>query len=279
MTIHEAVRYGREVLTRAGVPSPEVDAWWLLEAATGATRAALIVEGSRPLDPAAEASFRAMLERRAAREPLQHIVGETEFYGLGLKVDARALIPRPETERLVELALERLRGVERPAVVDVGTGSGAIALAVKSERPDTVVLATDVSRDALALARENAAGLGLGVEFIRSDLLTAPDVRAFAGRAHAIVTNPPYLPERDRTGASPEVARDPVRALYAGPDGLDVAARLIDQASSLLAPGAWLLAELDPRNVAAAANRAETWSEIEIAADLSGRERFLVLRR
>ena len=279
MTILEAVRHGRDLLTKAGVPSPDVDAWWLLEAATGRSRAALIVDATRPLDPAAETRFRGMLQRRAAREPLQHIVGETEFYGLVLEVDARALVPRPETERLVELALERLWGIDRPALVDVGTGSGAIALALKAERPDATVLATDVSAEALALARDNATRLGLDVAFARSDLLTAPDVRAFARRAHAIVANPPYLPDRDRTGATPEVARDPAGALYAGAEGLDVASRLIEQAATLLAEGAWLLAELDPRNVGAAAQQAGAWSEVEIAADLSGRERFLVLRR
>ena len=259
--------------------SPGVDAWWLLEAATGASRTALLVTSSRVLSPDEEARFLDMLARRAAREPVQHIVGETSFYGVRLRVDPRALIPRPETERLVELALERLRGIDRPNILDVGTGSGAIALALKVERPDANVLAIDVSEDALALARENAGRLGLEVRFVASDVLSDPAARTFARHADAIVANLPYLPDEDAVRPSPEVARDPAAALYAGAEGLDVVTRLIDQAATLVATGTWLLLELDPRNVHTASERAGRWTGVEIAADLTGRERFLMLRR
>jgi release factor glutamine methyltransferase len=280
MTVHEAWRWARGVLAEAGIESADAEAWWLLEASIGRSRTELVIERSRTLGAAERLDFARAVGRRTAREPIQHIVGRTAFYGIELVVDGRALVPRPETERLVEVALERVRGVASPRLLDVGTGSGAIALALKHERPDAEVAATDVDADALALARENAARLGLDVAFMLADGLDAP-AAACARRADLVATNPPYLPDADRDTASPEVRHDPDRALYGGPRGTELFLRLLGQARGLLREGAWLVAELDPRNVRSARAEAETtgWAQAEITEDLAGRERFLVLRR
>ena len=191
------------------------------------------------------------------------------------------LIPRPETELLVELALARLAGTAAPRIVDVGCGSGAIGLALAHERPDALVTGTDISPAALALAARNAQRLGLRLELLQSDLLTAPAVQKAARAAHLIVSNPPYLPAADVHGAFPEVLAEPAEALYSGPDGLEAFRRLLEQAGGLLQAGAALLVELDPRNVRAAAAAASPrlWLPGSVTADLAGRERFLLLER
>lgn len=231
---------------------------------------------TEPLSEDAAERLEHMVQRRLQREPLQLITGTAHFWGLELHTAAGVLIPRPETERLVELALQRLAGHRAPRVLDVGTGSGAIALAIKHERPDASVAATDVSAAALSLAARNAAQLGLELELLQADLLTG----AAADRAAAadlVVSNPPYLPAADSDAVSPEVRHDPATALYAGADGLDLYRQLLQQAAELLKPDAWLLIELDPRNVHAAAAAAHDWSVVRVEADLAGRERFLLL--
>ena len=278
-TVAEAVRRATRVLTGAGIESAQAEAWWLLEAVTGARRGELIVDRGRPLTEAQARELTTALERRAAREPLQHILGRAAFYGLELRVDPRALVPRPETERLVELTLARTASVSAPRVLDVGTGSGAIALAIAAERPDARVMAVDVDEDALGVAAENAERLALDVRLVESDLLAAAEVEAFARTAHAVVANLPYLPDADRAAASPEVRRDPPRALYGGITGIEPTEKLVRRAQALLRPGAWLLAELDPRNVDRARDAAAGWAEATVEEDLVGRRRFLVLRR
>lgn len=188
-----------------------------------------------------------------------------------LRVDGRALIPRPETEWLLHLALADLKGVRAPRVVDVGTGTGALALGFKMARPDAAVLGVDLSADALALARENAALNGLDVAFIENDLLTA-----CSSPFDLILANLPYLPDADRAHADPEVQHDPDLALYSGPDGLTLARRLIPQARVALAAGGVLWLELDPRNAPAFAAElcAQGWVAT-LHADLTGRERFV----
>ena len=281
MTLSEAQRRLRERLDAAGVASPAVEAARLLEALTGLTPSGQLLESERELTPEEGAALEAWTRRREAREPLQHIVGTAGFYGLDLTATAAALIPRPETEVLVALALEVLdrRGVPSPRLLDIGTGSGAIALALKRERPDAEVWATDVSQPALDLARINAERLDLDVRFARADLLDGAEVAAFARSAHLLVSNPPYLPEGDRGSAQPEVAHDPPEALYSGVRGLDLFARLERSARALLRPGATLLVELDPRNVDEAQRLAADWAARSIERDLAGRKRFLHLVR
>ena len=219
------------------------------------------------------------LERRGRREPLQHILGRAPFFGLELSVTPEVLIPRPETERLVELALERLAGLAQPRVLEVGTGSGAVALALKHERPDLTLLATDLSAAALTVASRNAAALALQVDLIEADLLDHPEVATFAAQAHLLVSNPPYLPDSDREVLSPEVRFDPELALFSGRDGLDLVRRLEGQARRTLRTGADLLLELDPRALPAVFALGERWSGRQTFCDLTCRERFLMLTR
>ncbi|MHA0035414.1 peptide chain release factor N(5)-glutamine methyltransferase [Deinococcus sp. PESE-13] len=260
-----------ERLSRAGVPSPEVDARLLLECALGLSRTAFVLRGEEEIGPEAQARVWALTEQRAARVPLQHLVGEVDWGGVRLKADARALVPRPETEWLLHLALEDLRRVEKPRVLDVGTGTGALALGLKAALAHAEVTATDLSPEALTLARENAALNGVDVKFVQADLLGG-----LAGPFDLIVSNPPYLPEADREQADPEVRHDPELALYAGADGLDLARPLAAEAAARLAPGGILWLELDPRNAptfAAELNGAGWVAEVH--ADLVGRERFI----
>lgn len=271
-------------LQEAGVPSPEVDAALLLEAVTGWRRTEQLVRRDHTLAPELWDDFQALLARRAAREPLQHVLGEATFLDLRLRVTPGVLVPRPETERLVELVLEELGSVPARAgdvAIDVGTGTGAIALALKAARPTLHVWATDVSPAALSLAEANAHRLGLRIEVRRSDLLADPGVAAAAATAVAIVSNPPYLPDADRGVVEPEVAVEPDQALYAGPDGLDVARRLARQTLDLVRPGALVALELDPRNAQEMAAEMDEagFSDVRLEADLAGRDRFVLARR
>ncbi|MGI8747191.1 MAG: N5-glutamine methyltransferase family protein, partial [Deinococcus sp.] len=197
--------------------------------------------------------------------------GELEWGGVKLRLRPGVLIPRPETEWLLHLGLEETRGLPSPRVLDVGTGSGAIALGFKAARPDAEVTATDLSPEALALARENAGRLGLEVGFRQADLLLG-----LTGRYDLIVANLPYLPDSDAQSAEPELRHDPPRALYGGPDGLDLARRLAAQTPAHLRPGGRLLLELDPRNVGVlAAELEEGGWRAEVFPDPAGRLRFL----
>jgi len=180
MTVAEALKVASARLSRAGVPSPDAEAVALLGALLDVSRSDLLLSRARTLTEAEAARLAGWLRRREAREPLQHILGITHFYGLTLRVTPDTLIPRPETERLVELGLLELKRLSKPKVLDVGTGSGAVALAVKAECPDAVVWGTDVSETALEVAAENAGRAALGVRFVRSDLLADVSVRRFA---------------------------------------------------------------------------------------------------
>ncbi len=279
MTVSEARAWLVGRLRAVGVPSAEVEADLLLEALLKTTRADLVLARRQTLSAEQERTLSGWLERRLSREPLQHVLGVAHFYGLELAVTPDVLIPRPETERLVELALETVKNTRNPRVLDVGTGSGAVALACKHGRPDAVVLATDVSSAALEVAAANGRRCGLEVAFVLSDLLAAPAVQVFAARLDLLVANLPYLPAADRGRVSPEVRRDPDLALYSGPDGLTLFRRLQREAHATLKKGATALFELDPRNVHQARRKAQGWAASAVLPDLAGRERFLRLLR
>ncbi|MFN3266659.1 MAG: peptide chain release factor N(5)-glutamine methyltransferase [Deinococcales bacterium] len=272
MRLLEALRAATDALQQAGIPSPKADAEWLLVCALGATRAVLL-ESNRVLTQAQLKRYQAWVARRAAREPLQWILGSSEFYGLELELERGVLIPRPETERLVELALERLPKFGR--IVDVGCGSGAIALALKAERPALEVWATDINPLAVALTLRNARRLGLTLQVRQTSLLDGLE-----GDFAAIISNPPYLPSGDPL--EPEVQQEPPEALFGGNDGLDLARLLVRCATNNLLPQAWLMLELDPRNVAILQQEmqqgAQQWHS-SLAADLAGRTRFLFAQR
>jgi release factor glutamine methyltransferase len=256
----------------AGSDTPRLDAELLLGHALGVDRAALAMAPEREVAGPAVRTFQELVRRRAAaREPVAYLVGRRAFRRLELEVDARVLVPRPETELLVEVALALPAGAR---VVDVGTGSGAVALALKEERPDLDVLATDVSADALAVARANARRLGLDVAFRRADLLDG------AGPVDAVVCNPPYVADGERAALPPEVARhEPAVALFGGPDGLDVVRRLVREAGE--SPAALLALEVGQGQAPAvsALARAAGFAEVEVRRDLAGIERVVVGRR
>ena len=232
-------------LEAAGVESARRAAEWMLEETTGAGRVALVSRPDALVEPAAEALFGRMVARRVAREPVQYVLGHADFYGLRLTVTPSVLIPRPETEEVVEEALRRVRGHERPWVLDIGTGSGAIALAVKHERPDAEVFAVDVSPEALAVASGNAARLGLAVTFVCADALRPQFAADVPPTFDLIVSNPPYVPASERAGLDPEVRdHEPALALFVDDaDPLRFYRALAGHAGALLRPGGWLVAE------------------------------------
>ncbi|MFA5567899.1 MAG: peptide chain release factor N(5)-glutamine methyltransferase [Trueperaceae bacterium] len=281
MTVQEARVATHQRLAAAGTASPAAETLLLLEEAVSLERTELLLSGDRELTAAERRRLEALVARREAREPLQHVLGRAPFYGLELAVDSRVLVPRPETERLVELVLERLRAdaVPDPLVLDVGTGSGAVALAIKNEFPGATVIGTDVSQDALDVAAANAARLGLAVTFARSDLLGAAEAKAAARACAVLVANPPYLPAADAGWIGPEVMADPPLALFGGPSGLETAERLVEEARHLMPAGSSLALELDPRNVQRLRARLGAWQDVEVERDLVGRERFVVARR
>lgn len=269
MTIRQAIAEATTQLEAARVPSPKSDAQWLLVYVLRASRAVLLGD-NRELTKTELEQFQTWLARRVAREPLQWIIGSSEFYGLELKVQAGVLIPRPETERLVELTLERLPQTGR--VVDIGCGTGAIALALKAERPKLEVWATDISPMAIELTKQNAQRLNLELCAVQTSLLDG-----ITGKFSAIISNPPYLPDSDVL--MPEVRLEPREALYSGADGLGLARQIIVLAKQFLEPHGWLMLELDPRNapVLQAELQALGW-QTWLAADLAGRERFVLAR-
>ena len=279
MNVAKALSLTQETLEAAQIDSHRVESLVILEHLLGAPRLEIVTNYQRPLSESQQEKLNRWLSRRTRREPLQHILGVAYFYGLELTVTPHVLIPRPETERMVELALRRLGRRAPVKVLDVGTGSGAVALAIKAERPNTEVMATDICREALGVAKANAASLGLDVRFVVADLLEAQEVRAFAQDADLIISNPPYLPESDRHEISPEVRADPQGALYSGEDGLAHFRRLERGAFALLKTDAWFFVELDPRNVRTAFNECGGWRQRWVEKDLARRERFLRLRR
>ncbi|MFN8174080.1 MAG: peptide chain release factor N(5)-glutamine methyltransferase [Solirubrobacteraceae bacterium] len=221
-----ALAVARRRLEAAGAGTPRLDAEVLLAHVLGCSRAELLAGADRELPAAALERFEALLRRREAREPIAYITGRRGFRRLELAVDPRVLVPRPETELLVEVAAAAARPGAR--VCDVGTGSGAVALALADERPDLEVVATDRSAGALAVARANATGLGLPVSFARGDLLAA-----VGGPFDVVAANLPYVAERDLETLQREIsAHEPRVALTGGPDGLALVRRLVAQASA-----------------------------------------------
>ncbi|MFN7154547.1 MAG: peptide chain release factor N(5)-glutamine methyltransferase [Acidovorax sp.] len=201
-----------------------------------AGRAWLLAHDTDALDAAMHSQFIALCQRRAAGEPVAYLTGRKEFYGLPLHIDDRVLDPRPDTETLVDWALEVLAPLPSPRVVDLGTGSGAIALALQHQRPTAQVLAVDASADALGVAQANAQRLGLAVKFQHTSWLTG-----VAGLFDAIVSNPPYIASTDPHLAA--LTHEPLQALASGADGLEDIRTIVTQATAHLKPGGWLLLE------------------------------------
>jgi len=276
LTIREIKERTETYFKDKGVPDPKLDTDILIAHSLGLKRLDLYMDLDRPLTDAQLAELRPLVKRRANREPLQYILGSVEFCGLEIKVDRRALIPRPETEELFELICEEL-AILPGRILDLGTGSGALALALARQFPDAEVSAVDFSADALALAQENADALGLS-ERIRFYQGSWFDPLEAGSLYDLIVSNPPYLTEDEMTTAQPEVvAFEPQQALVSGKDGLDDLRIIFSKAAEFLNPGGVLAVEtgiaqhpaLDELAVAAGLKG-------EGHADLSGRPRFYI---
>lgn len=252
-----------------------LDAQALLADVLERPRTWLLAHGDAPLPAAAQARYDALLARRAAGEPLAYLLGAREFFGLTLAVTPAVLIPRPDTETLVDWALALLAEDSRAAVADLGTGSGAIALALAAHRPHVRITAVDADPAALAVARGNGERLGLAVEWLPSDWCSALQDRRFA----LIASNPPYVAEGDPHLA--DLRHEPKQALTAGPDGLDAIRRLAGDAVALLEPGGWLLIEHghEQAEAVAAQLRSVRLDAIETRPDLAGRPRCTGGRR
>jgi release factor glutamine methyltransferase len=253
-TIGELLRWTQQRFASAGIAEPRLDAERLLSRALECTRITLYTEHDRPVDENARARFRELVRRRLAREPVAYIEGRRGFHALGLEleVDRRVLVPRPETEHLVDWMLEDLKELAQGSVLDIGTGSGAIALAIAHARPELEVIASDVSSDALAVAQANASRLGLAITTVHSDLLA--DVHVPAVGFAAIAANLPYIPTAELAELEPEVARhEPALALDGGDDGLQVIARLLAGLAPkhALAPNAAIYLEIGAGQAAA----------------------------
>lgn len=279
--MRKALWWTRGYLRRGGVELSRLEAEELLAHAMGVERLALYLEPNRVLSAEERAQFRSLVARRRAGIPLQYLLGEIEFMGLSLRVDERALIPRPETEELVELILREVDPQGRGKTLELGTGSGAIAIALAKSLPDYRITATDISTEALELARENAARNAVEekIDFLESDWFAAIE-----GKFDLIVANPPYVGREEVERLPREVRQqEPRLAWDGGVGGMEALQEIIDAASSHLQPGGRLYLELGAGQGAEVREFALTggaYDGIEVFRDLSGRERhFRAARR
>lgn len=275
-TVLRVLKWTSDRFKQAEIESARLDAELLIAHAIGRDRVYLYTHFDQPLSPEERERARELVQARLAGTPCAYLTGQREFYSLTLEVDRSVLIPRPETELLVDWV--RAHVVAGGRVVDVGTGSGAIALAVRSTRPDLAVLATDCAEDSLAVARRNAARLALSVEFFAGDLLAGvPRTPPFA----AVLANLPYIPSGQVAGLAVEVRSEPHRALDGGPDGLDLVRRLIDDAPAYLAPGGHIALEIGAGQAPAvcAFLNEHSWRNVSAHRDLAGIERLVTGNR
>lgn len=299
-TVEEALRAGELLLEGAGIAGGRLDAECLLAHALGVVRWRLVLLRERRLTTAEFAAYLRMLQRREQREPVAYLVGGREFWSLPLAVSRDVLVPRPETETLVETALavwraadgdsrqretdNRQPGTGTPLIVELCTGSGAVAIALARELPGARVLATDISWRALGVARANARAHGVAerVGFLRGDVWRPLASLSGAARADLVVANPPYVPSGLLAALMPEVRWEPRRALDGGPDGLRIVREIVAGAPDRLRPGGHLLLEIGEDQGAAVRELLEATGSLEacrLVQDLAGRDRVAVARR
>jgi release factor glutamine methyltransferase len=274
MTLAEVLQLGADRLRRSA--TAKRDAELLLIRAARCDRTTLLTHPDQVLSNDSFVIFSAFVARRAFGEPVQYILGEQEFFGLPFEVDRDVLVPRPETEHLVEALLASLSRDQPLQIADVGTGSGAIAVALAHHLPLAHIVALDNSSAALAVARRNASRNGVDgqIEFLESNLLNAVKGKQ---SFDAIASNPPYIADSDQL--EPQVRDyEPRNALFAGPTGLEVYERLIPQAASHLKPGGWLMLEIGAGQRESVEQMLSAWHEIEFIADLRGIPRVVVAR-
>jgi release factor glutamine methyltransferase len=275
-TVLETIDGGARYLEKRGIEDSRRNMQIMVAHQLACTRMQLYTQFDRPLGESELVPLREMLKRRGEGVPLQHVLGVVSFHHRDFKSDARALIPRPETEELAEWIISMSMGDDLK-VLDMGCGSGVLGLTLAAERPTWHVTLADVSEDALALTKENAAALGIGnARFLRSDLFSAVE-----GEFDGIVANLPYVPESERASLSREVMHDPALALFGGADGLDVIRRFIPEALRRLKPGGWMVLEIghDQASQVEEILRSSGFADIEVKTDLSGVARFPFARR
>ena len=294
MTVLEILNRTKVFFEKKGIPDARLDAEYIISLGLQMkSRMDIYLNFEKPLTDAELDVLRQMVARRANREPLQHIIGDTSFRGFIIKCDTRALVPRPETETLVDMAKERLKGIEAPFIVEVGTGTGAISIACAKEIAGAKVLATDISEDALSLARENAEVNELGsntegsnLTFAQGDLLDAVTGEALRqaqcpcdAKIDCLIANLPYIPDSEKGKLQPEVDKfDPALALYGGPDGLSLVRKLLQQTEGKLNAGASILLEIGSEQAEVLKNEAANFPWLEFAGihkDYCGNIRFV----
>ena len=287
MTVLEILNRTKAFFEKKGIPDARLDAEYIISHGLGMkNRMDLYLNFEKPLTAAELDTLRPLVARRANREPLQHIIGDTSFRGFIIKCDTRALVPRPETEELVDMARKLLEGNAGPLVVEVGTGTGSIAIACTKEIAGAKVIATDISTDALALAKENAEANGATIEFAQGDLLDAisgDTIAKVAGDASAkidcLVANLPYIPDSEKGKLQPEVDKfDPELALYGGPDGLSLVRKMLQQTEGKLNAGAPVLLEIGSEQAATLEAEAVNYPWLEFTGshkDFCGNIRFV----
>ncbi len=274
-TVMDYIKTAGAYLERCGCESPRLDAELLLAHVLCTNRTRLYMEFDKPLTAEEVDGYREVIAKRARRVPAAQIMGQREFLSRPFSVTDAVLIPRPETELVVEAALELLDEQAQPAVLDVGTGSGIIAVSIACQRPDARVKAVDVSSAALSVALANAQRSGAAVDFVESDLYAALEE---GERFHCIVSNPPYIPSQQLESLQPEIRHEPVLALDGGPDGLRFYRRLINQAADFLHPSGYLVLEIgwDQADAVLALIEQSQLQRSEVRKDYGGLDRVVV---
>ena len=276
-TIGEAVRAAERLLEMAGCETPLGDAQWIAAHMLETSRAGLFVDADRPFPPEKRDAFETLVARRAHREPLAYVLGTARFRGLDLEIGPGVLVPRPETEVTAGRAIDRARDRGRSTVVDVGTGSAAIALSVAAEVPSARVFATEPSAAARAWALRNLARTGLRVTLLPGEMLD-PLHPALGGAVDVIVSNPPYVSDAEWPSLPPEVQNhEPLEAVCGGSDGLDVVVQLLQEAPRWLAIGGWLVIETGEEQAVRLERllRVIGYTDVTVTKDLAGRDRVV----
>ncbi|MBE0416870.1 MAG: peptide chain release factor N(5)-glutamine methyltransferase [Coriobacteriia bacterium] len=281
-TVKDALDWTVAYFEREGVDAPRRSAEWLLSAATGLSRVEVYAFHERPLSDDERATLRESVKRRAAGEPLQYVTGEMPFRHIVVQVEPGVFIPRPETEVLVDVALDLIHDVDDPVVLEMCSGSGCIACAIATERPSARVVATEIAPHSVAVARANTERLGVAdrVSVLECDLFS--DVPTdLCGQVDLVISNPPYIPSDDLPELSIEVLGfEPHLALDGGPDGLDVVRRIVEEAQAWLADDGVLAMEIDETCAKHASEGMREWyQEVRVMRDLSGRDRVVVGRK